>query len=87
MCFGGKVWKYKGSKFSKTLCQIKLKRSPRLQKLRQQFKKNEKINKLSEDILEDDLVLQKRELLRKTELNVKMELECLGQLMSYLKKC
>ena len=86
MCFGGKVWKSKGSKFCKILCQIKLKRTPLLQKLWQQFKKNEKINKLPEDILEEGLVLQKRELLRKTELNVKMALECLGQLMSYLKK-
>ena len=66
---------------------MKLKRRPRLQKLWQQIKKNKKIVNLPEDILEDDLVLQKRELLKKTELNVKMRLERLGQLMSYLKKC
>ena len=86
MCFDEKVLKSKVQNFA-SLCQMKLKRRPRLQKLWQQIKKNKKIVNLPEDILEDDLVLQKRELLKKTELNVKTTLERLGQLMSYLKKC
>ena len=65
---------------------MKLKRRPRLQKLWQQIEKNKKNCKHTGKRFGRKFSLKQNELLRKTELNVKMALECLGQLMSYLRK-